>query len=106
MKQLEKNFQSLGFSFSCIHREDMYAIYERKQIESEHKHYEVIKIQSHNGYEMHGVKYAPSEYYPSANSWGTNGYTCLTKTDAFKKLDQMMEQDKANKVRQDKKTTQ
>lgn len=107
MKQLEKKFESLGFSFSCIHREGIYSIYERKQIQSEYKHYEAIRIQSHNGYEMHGVKYPPSEYYPSANSWGAHGYTCLTKKDAFKRLDKMMEQDKLNKDKNKKnKTTQ
>lgn len=99
MKKLSEKFDSLGFSFLQIYREDNYAVYERKYIGGENIHYEVIKIQSHNGYEMNGTKYPPSEYYPSANSWGTMGWTCITKEEAYKKIDKIMEQDKLNIVK-------
>lgn len=102
MKILEKKFDSLGFSFLQIHRENNYAIYERRYTNSEFKHYEVIKVQSHNGYEMNGTKYPPSEYYPSANNWGTMGWTCLTKEEAYSKLDKIIEVDKTNKSLKDK----
>ena len=97
MKQLEKKFESLGFSFSCIHREGIYSIYERKQIQSEYKHYEAIKIQSHNGYEIAGNKIPPSECYPTSNSWGSNGYTCLNKKSAYDRLDRIIKEDMINK---------
>lgn len=97
MKQLEKEFISCGFVFKQVWRERGYAVYERRHESSENKHYEVIKVLSHNGYEMNGTKYPPSEYYPSANSWGTSGWTCSTKDEAYAKVDCIMKQDELNK---------
>lgn len=97
MKKLDKEFESSSFKFKQIHRENMFAIYERHHISSEKKHYEAIKIQSHNGYEIAGNKIPPSECYPTSNSWGTHGFTCLTKKAAYDKLDEMMKEDERNK---------
>ena len=86
------------------HREKNYAIYERKYIDSlSDPHYEAIKILSHNGMEIAGKKLPPSEYYPSSNSWGTNGYTCINKKAAYNRLDRIMKEDIANKERAAKK---
>tara|TARA_B110000503_G_scaffold100393_1_gene150222 strand:- start:1104 stop:1439 length:336 start_codon:yes stop_codon:yes gene_type:complete len=104
MKKLDKTFTSNGFEFKQIHREDMYSIYERKYIDSKsNHHYEAIRIQSHNGMEIAGNKIPPSEYYPSSNSWGRHGYTCLTKKDAYNKLDVMMKEEVVNKEAANKK---
>jgi hypothetical protein len=104
MKKLDKEFESAGFKYKQTHREDMFAIYERKRIDSiKDSHYESIKIQSHNGMEIAGNKIPPSEYYPSSNSWGRYGYTCLTKKDAYTKLDKMIKEDVANKEAANKK---
>jgi hypothetical protein len=103
MKKLNKEFESAGFKYKQIHREGMFAIYERKYIENANKHYESIKIQSHNGMEIAGKKLPPSEFYPSSNSWGRHGYTCLTKQDAYNRLDRMMKEDVTNKERAAKK---
>ena len=97
MKKLDKEFESSNFKFKQIHREKMFAIYERHHISSENKHFETIKIQSHNGYEIAGNKIPPSECYPTSNSWGTHGFTCLTKKAAYDKLDEMMKEDERNK---------
>ncbi len=98
MKKLEKELESAGFKYKQIHREDMYAIYERKRIDcNSSPHYESIKIQSHNGMEIAGNKIPPSEYYPSSNSWGRHGYTCLDKKAAYNRLDRMTKEDIANK---------
>jgi hypothetical protein len=97
MKKLDKEFESSSFKFKQIHREKMFAIYERHHISSETKHYEAIKIQSHNGYEIAGNKIPPSECYPTSNSWGTQGYTCLDKKAAYNRLDRMMKEDVRNK---------
>jgi len=49
MKKLEKEFESAGFKYKQIHREDMYAIYERKRIDcNSSPHYESIKIQKND----------------------------------------------------------
>ena len=97
MKKLDKEFESSSFKFKQIHREKMFAIYERHHISSENKHYEARKIQSHNGYEIAGNKIPPSECYPTSNSWGPHGFTCLTKKAAYDKLDEMMKEDERNK---------
>jgi hypothetical protein len=97
MKKLDKDFESAGFKYKQIHRENMYAIYERHHNTSEIKHFEVIKIQSHNGLEIAGNKIPPSEYYPSSNSWGTNGFTCINKQSSYNRLDRLMKDDLINK---------
>jgi hypothetical protein len=53
--------------------------------------------------EIAGNKIPPSEYYPSSNSWGRHGYTCLTKKDAYTRLDKMMKEDVINKEAANKK---
>ena len=101
MKKIEKNFISKKFSHKQIHREGDFAIYERfNEARPENKHYEAIKIQSHNGYSIGGQMYPPSEFYPSSNAWGVDGYSCLTKEAAYKKLDKMMEE---NRIREEEK---
>jgi hypothetical protein len=88
MKILEKKFTNKNFSYKQITREDNVAIYEQHLIDPEatNKRYEVIVIKSHDGYEINGNKIAPSEMYPSANHWGTLGWTCLTLEDAQKRF--------------------
>jgi uncharacterized protein YifN (PemK superfamily) len=104
MKKLDKEFESASFKYKQIHRENMFAIYERQHISSVNKHFEAIKIQSHNGMEIAGNKIPPSEYYPSSNSWGRHGYTCTTRKAAYERLDRMMKEDVVNKETAKKKT--
>jgi len=88
MKKLEKKFTNKGFSFKQIIREDNVAIYEQKLIDNENPtpRYEVIIIKSHNGYEINGTKFPPSEMYPSSTQWGKNGWTCLDMQAAQKRF--------------------
>lgn len=102
MKKLDKEFESAGYKYKQIHREDMYAIYERQHFSSEKKHYEAIRIQSHNGYEIAGNKIPPAECYPTSNSWGSNGFTCLNKESAYKRLDRMIKEGAINKQKAEK----
>lgn len=98
MKKLDKEFESAGFKYKQIHRENMYAIYERRYINTPNNvHFEVIKIQSHNGIIIAGNKIAPSEFYPSSNSWGVNGFTCTSRENAYKRYDRMVKEDSINK---------
>ena len=104
MKKLDKTFTSNGFEFKQLHREDMFAIYERGYINTtKDPHYEAIKIQSHNGMEIAGNKIPPSEYYPSSNSWGRHGYTCISKKASYDRLDKMMKEEVVNKEAANKK---
>jgi hypothetical protein len=90
MKILGKKITNKNFCYKQIIRENNVAIYEQSLIDSEikntNKRYEVIIIKSHEGYEINGNKIPPSEMYPSANHWGTLGWTCMTMEDAQKRF--------------------
>lgn len=103
IKPVDINFSSNGYVHKQIHREGIYAIYERSLENGEFKHYEAVKIQSHNGYAIAGTIYPPSEYYPNSNSWGTDGFTCRDKTSAYKRLDKIIEADKIREQEKKKK---
>jgi len=104
MKKIDKEFSHKDFFHKQIHREKDYAIYERWSSQTlEKKHYEAVKIQSHNGYVIAGQKYPPSEFYPSVNSWDLNEFTCLTKENAYKRLDKMIQEDKNREEEKKKK---
>ena len=98
MKKLAESFTEKGFNHKQVHRDGSFAIYCRWRDESpDHKHYEVIRIQSHNGYSLAGKDYPPSEFYPSSNSWGLNGFTCGTKEKAYERLDRMISESENKK---------
>jgi hypothetical protein len=104
MKKIEKEFTSKNFLLKQIHREGDFAIYERfHETSPDNKHYEVVKIQSHNGYVIAGQKYPASEFYPSSNAWGADGYTCINKKSAYEKLDKMVEDFKIREEEKKKK---
>lgn len=106
MKKLDKEFESAGFKYKQIHREGIYAIYERVYSNNNtNLHYEVIRIQSHNGIIIAGNKIAPSEYYPSSNSWGLHGFTCTSRENAYKRFDRMVSESAANKEKAERKKT-
>jgi hypothetical protein len=101
MKKIDSNFVNKNFCHKQIHREGEFAIYERYWSETpDKKHYEVIKIQSHNGYAIGTQVYPPSEFYPSSNSWGVHGWTCISKEAAYKRLDKTVEE---HKIREEEK---
>ena len=91
MKPLSESFTKNGFHHEQIARAGMVAIYRRHKpsIKSE-PHFEVIRIQSHNGFEVGGVKLPPSETYPSSTSWGTYGFTYRDKEDAWKRFESLL----------------
>lgn len=53
------------------------AIYERFK-EGRVPHYEVIIIQSHDGFSVAGKEVEASEFYPRSEDWGTYGWTYST----------------------------
>lgn len=95
MKILDKKITNKNFKYKQIEREGSIAIYEQSLIDppSTKKWYEVIVIRSHDGYEIAGNKVAPSEMYPSANHWGTLGWTCSDLETAKKKFNKLVRQE-------------
>jgi hypothetical protein len=53
--------------------------------------------------EIAGNKIPPSEYYPSSNSWGRHGHTCVSRKAAYDRLDIMMKEELINKEAANKK---
>lgn len=75
MKELEKEFTKLGWHHTQVFREGDIAIYKRAKLRGLPAHYEVVKIQSHNGREILGVVYPPAEFYPAESRWGYDAWT-------------------------------
>jgi hypothetical protein len=86
MKILEKEITSKGFKYVQLLREDKFAIYEQSKKGHDVKKYEVIIIDSHNGYEIGGQQVLPSEMYPSSTLWGVKGFTMESYDEALKKI--------------------
>lgn len=86
MKKLEKTFNKKGFTYTEITREGNKAIYRQDKKDYTSTSFEVVKIGSHNGYELNGTKIAASETYPSTSLWGIQGWTYQTLDEAKKKF--------------------
>lgn len=105
MKKIEKKFKYKGFEHTQLFREDNLAIYRQKLTGSKSEKYEVIVIDSHDGYEIAGQKFPPSEMYPSSNQWGVKGFTHLTYEDAMDKINFLKKQEKRKKDKNDAKSS-
>ncbi len=95
MQPIPISFEKKGFQFKQVTRDGAWAIYKRWKTVSDGDtfHYEVIAIQHHNGRTFpDGVYEAPKEFYPSAEQWGTKGFTFQDKELAFDKLKSMTTQ--------------
>jgi len=77
-----------GFKFTLVCRDGNVAIFEEF---GSRDHYEVIIIQSHQGREIAGKHFPPSEYPPSNEQWGTKGWTYKTLGAASAKFHQLVE---------------
>lgn len=87
MKTLPTEFTEKGFTHRQIYRDGDLAIYERTKGSA--RHFEVVCIGSHNGYEIAGAKIPPSETYPPSTQWGSKGWTKPTLESAEQKLSEL-----------------
>jgi hypothetical protein len=87
MKILEKELTFGGFNLKQVLRDGKFAIYKQTKKGWKLKRFEVIIIESHNGYDLAGQHFPPSEVYPSSNQWGLKGFTELTYEAAIQKLE-------------------
>lgn len=87
-KPIDTHFESKGFTFTQVFREGYLAIYE--QTWKGKKWFEVVRIQKHNGRTFpNGTVTPPAEFYPSANSWGVDGFTYHSFGEAMNRLEKM-----------------
>ena len=99
MKILEKEFAYKGFDFKQVFRDGKFAIYEQKKDGYSFLKYEVVVIESHNGYELAGKIFPPSEMYPSSTQWGIKGFTMDSYDDACNKVDVLKKIESKKKIK-------
>ena len=94
MKPIETQFTQKGWQLQQLSRTGNIAIYERSK-EGALPHYEVVRIKSHNGFQIPGTdeRSEPAEYYPSDNAWGVHGFTFNSIEDASVKASQLIKED-------------
>jgi hypothetical protein len=85
---LERHFQRGGFNYKLITREKDVAIYSQtwRNCSEPSVAFEVVCIRRHNGKEIKGQWFEPSELYPSSTEWGKYGFTFTDRDAAFAKL--------------------
>ena len=95
-KILDKEFDSRTFHFKQLKREHDIAIYEKTK-EGFNKgskilNYEVIKVLRHEGLKYPGKEAlsAPAEFYPSAERWGSHGFSYKSLAEAEKRFSMML----------------
>jgi hypothetical protein len=77
MKTLPTQFIKSGFRFEQVKRIGNHAIYRKQHKFETVQTFEVIRIKSHNGYEIAGNHIEAAECYPSNEEWGVGGWTYL-----------------------------
>ena len=71
---MKTKFTKWGDLFEQVARAGQWAVFRRSPKVGRH-HYELIKVQSHNGYSVQGKQIEASECFPPSTSWGTYGFT-------------------------------
>jgi len=87
MKQLTQ-YTKNGREWHVCRREVNIAIFT-----NDHRFYEVIVIQSHNGRVIAGNQIAPAEYAPSNEEWGSKGWSFSSLADATAKYNELKQID-------------
>jgi hypothetical protein len=90
MRPLATEFKKDGFDHKVIRRENMVALVEKKHRDHSLPSYEVVRIQTHEGYEIMGRYVEPSEFMPRTAEWGIHGFTYTDLEDAEKKFKSML----------------
>lgn len=88
MKELSNYLKIRGFDHRQLSREGDIAIYEQSKAGRVFA-YEVIRIQSHQGFTLAGKTFPPAENYPSSEQWGRLGWTCASLARANEKAAQL-----------------
>jgi hypothetical protein len=96
MKKLETEFTYKGWNHLQVFREDNIAIYQRQKEGVRSPHYEVVRVKSHNGFQIPGCERSePAEYYPPDRLWGIDGFTFPELSDATAKAKELLSQREA-----------
>ena len=82
-----------NYDFTLVERRGDWAIFRGVKVGVTNLNWEVIRIQSHNGYSLRGLDFPPAEYPPSNALWGTDGFTCLSQDAATSRLNLMTQKE-------------
>jgi hypothetical protein len=85
VKPLPDTFRKGGYDYQRVARDGDVAIYAQSQGERIYAH-EVVIVQRYPDYEMMGKLIAAHEAFPSTESWGSQGWTCTSLTEACRKM--------------------
>ena len=91
IKQLPNQFRKEGFDFKILLREGNVAMLRKTKPGFSFESYEVVRIQSHNGYTIDGVEIEPAESIPNSTQWGRKGWTYSDIELATRKFDKLRE---------------
>jgi len=72
-----------GFLFTQVKRGERAAIYRKTHSEFNVSYFEVIRLMSHNGRDIHGKYYPPAEWYPGENAFGKDAFCFLGNQEAL-----------------------
>jgi hypothetical protein len=103
MKPLATTFDSKGFHFQQLLREQDVAVFEKRRIldnatgelSKQNISYELVRVQKYPDYQIAGVTVPAHEALPPSSKWGEDG---LTFTDQMKAMDTLMEWVKTNPI--------
>lgn len=93
MKPLPTQFTKNNYTHKQVTREGDIALFQRANLKAETAlHYEVIRVQRHNGLLFSGQteKSAPAEFYPSSGTWGHLGWTFGDRAKAEEKFRELV----------------
>lgn len=75
MKTLPTKFHSNSKTFTQLKRVGRIALFRIDLDNVGHVGYEVVRIHSHNGYEIMGRYMEPAEHMPPNSAWGMDGFS-------------------------------
>lgn len=90
MKPLETDFTRNGWHHRQIERQGLIALFRRTKDTSQAPHFEVIRIQEHATRVIAGQSIPAAEGYPSDASWGSEGFTYGTESEARTKFSELV----------------
>ena len=90
MKRLTE-YKKNGYTFTITTRVRNYALAVGRKPGCSSPTFEVIEIQSHNGRDIAGQHFEPAEFPPSNEQWGTKGWTCATRDEAWELFETLIQ---------------
>ena len=85
MRILPEKFKQNTFDYELVKRSEWAAIYSQSS-DGKFLAYEAIRIQHRKEITLHGNTMEAGEWYPSSSSWGADGFTYHSLSDAEQKF--------------------